>query len=72
MNKINQILYGVATLSCLSGILAMFAGKIAAMEGGMLLLRAESHWFNDSITAFLLSINLLLFAIAIKNNNVRN
>ncbi|HEY4474076.1 MAG TPA: hypothetical protein VI957_02860 [Candidatus Paceibacterota bacterium] len=69
MNKINPILYGVATLSCLAGILAMFAGKIAAMQGGIFLLRAETHWFNDSITAFLLSINLLLFAIVIKNNN---
>ena len=60
--KIEKILYCVAILSCIAGILAMFAAKIAANESGVFLLRTELHWFNDSISAFLLSLNLLVFA----------
>lgn len=60
--KIVKILYGVAILSCTAGILAMLAAKIASYEGGVFLFRTELHWFNDSITAFLLSLNLLAFA----------
>ena len=56
-------LLAVAALSCAAGTLAMFAAKLAAFEGGTFLYRAETHWFNDAITAFLLSINLLGFAV---------
>ena len=68
MKLIKQILRVIAIFSFLAGTLAMFAAKIAAWEGGVFLSRAEQHWFNDSITAFLLSINLLiLMAMLLKN-----
>jgi hypothetical protein len=64
--KISLILYGIAIVSSAAGILAMFAAKIAAYERGIFLSRIEAHWFNDSITAFLLSLNLLAFMFLIQ------
>ncbi len=66
MKSYLKILYGIAIVSCVAGVLAMFAGKTASMGGGIFLFRAETHWFSDSITAYLLSVNLLLFTIVLR------
>ncbi|HLC49017.1 MAG TPA: hypothetical protein VJI96_01380 [Candidatus Andersenbacteria bacterium] len=68
MKLLKQILQLIATISFLAGTSAMFAAKIAAWQGGVFLSRAEHHWFNDSITAFLLSINLLLLMVILLKN----
>ena len=62
-NYFMQILYGIAGFSFVMGTLAMFAAKIAAYEGGTFFYRPELHWFNDSMTAFLLSINLVALLV---------
>lgn len=64
----HKILYGIAVISSIAGILAMFAAKIAAWQDGLFFFRPESHWFIDSISAFLLSINLLAFVVINKQS----
>jgi len=66
---LNTSVYAIAILSCLAGTLAMFAAKIASYEGGTFLFRTETHWFYDSITAFLLSISLVALMSLQRNNN---
>ena len=51
------------------GTLAMFEAKIASYEGGTFLFRSETHWFYDSITAFLLSISLVALMSLGRNKN---
>ena len=64
LNKLSLTGLSIAGISFLAGVLAMFAAKIAAWQGGIFLSRTELHWFNDSITAFLLAIALIGFVIA--------
>ena len=65
----NTVVYALAILSCVAGTLAMFAAKVASYEGGIFLFRSETHWFYDSITAFLLSISLVALMSLRRNNN---
>lgn len=68
-NFLNTVIYAIAILSTVMGTLAMFAAKIASYEGGTFLFRSETHWFYDSITAFLLSISLVALMSLGRNKN---
>jgi hypothetical protein len=67
-----KVLQIISVISATTGTLAMFIAKLASANGGFILYRTETHWFNDSITSFLLSIICILFSIQIiynKNNH---
>lgn len=61
---LNTLLRIVSIVAAIAGTVSMALAKIAAAYGGAFLSRSETHWFNDSVTAFLLSIACTLLLLS--------
>lgn len=67
-NGIDIFMQVISIIAATTATVSMFLAKAAAFYGGVFLSRSETHWFQDSISAFLLSITALLMLIVLRAN----
>lgn len=67
-SRIDIFLQVISIGAAIAATGSMFLAKAAAFYESDLLSRSESHWFQDSISAFLLSITALLFLLVFRSN----